>query len=115
MTPAQAMELARLIKSLPYLCTQQQMMVLVDGIIALAEENAKLKAGLLPASEMPEHMRLLAIAMLERDIAQAENVKLRAVLVWLDEGGGLGLDVHKRIRDALSPPSAAQHDEKEQA
>ena len=36
------------------------------------------------------------LAMLKRD-----NAQLRALLESLDGGGGLGLDVHRRIRTAL--------------
>lgn len=31
----------------------------------------------------------------------AENARLRELLEWLDKGGGLGLDIHAKIRAAL--------------
>ena len=34
----------------------------------------------------------------------AENKRLRACLEWLDAAGGLGLEVHGRIRKALTGP-----------
>ncbi len=41
---------------------------------------------------------------LARQVASAVNLhdKMRATLEWLDRKGGLGMDVHERIRDALS-------------
>lgn len=38
----------------------------------------------------------------ELDEMSAENARLRQILEWLDHRGGLGLDVHDRIRAALS-------------
>lgn len=41
-------------------------------------------------------------AAAEEDRLSAERDALRAMLVWLARKGGLGLDVHERIRAALS-------------
>ncbi len=36
---------------------------------------------------------------------EAERDELKDILTWLDRRGGLGIDVHERIRAALSDPS----------
>ncbi len=41
-------------------------------------------------------------AVANNDALHERNAKLVAVLEWLDREGGLGLEVHKRIRDALA-------------
>lgn len=36
---------------------------------------------------------------------QSQRDKLRSLLEWMDRKGGLGLDVHNRITEALGKPS----------
>lgn len=46
------------------------------------------------------------ISGMDRRMAEldVQNALLRAALEWLDRKGGLGLDVHERIRKALGKP-----------
>jgi multidrug resistance efflux pump len=44
-------------------------------------EVERLKAGLLPASEMPEHIRQLAVVGIERDIAIADRDRCKALAI----------------------------------
>jgi hypothetical protein len=58
-------------------------------------------------SETPQNMAADAIMELpEIAQVQARITELTKVLTWLDKGGGLGLDKHARIREALE----AKHD-----
>lgn len=57
---------------------------------------AKAGAGLFADSESP---RITAVPLLKR--LREQRDELADVLRWLDRLGGLGLDVHERIRKAL--------------
>ncbi len=49
-----------------------------------------------------EDLDALAICQRANADLREHNAKLIAILEWLNRKGGLGLDVHERIREALA-------------
>lgn len=70
----EAVRLARAIESLPYPCTKEQMLKLTAAVIALAEENAALRAVASNAADLLESrsdkpQRKLGADFIRRELA----------------------------------------------